>query len=371
VTAVTSLVAYLSSSFDISVQYGDALHILNPYHFHRRIAMKSYLQRAGVLIAVVAMFAGTARSQDLGTQLSQMGSEAAKGYTAPFLSGMGASLNTAFYHSADLHDILGFDVGIKIGMVSFTDEDKIYNFNMPGSISLNVPGFGTQTLVAGTHYPTTVEAPTFIGDKSNVTVQTLAGATIGGVPLPTQTVLLLPGGIDLPALPLPMPQAAIGLPFGLEVIGRFIPTISAGDAGKFNYTGFGLRYDVDQWLPLFPVDIAVHFATQSLNFKDGNDNDVFSASATAYGVEVSKKLIFITAYAGFQLESSTMSIADYTYTDAVTGATVPIQGFDVDGKNGSRITVGLRMLLLILNVHAEYSIASQPVIGIGAGLSIR
>lgn len=333
--------------------------------------MKSFFFKAAMLVAVLALITGTARSQDLGEQLSKMSSEAAKGYTAPFLSGIGASLNTAFYHSADLHDILGFDVGIKIGMVSFADEDKKYTFNMPGTLTLNVPGFGTQTLAAGVHYPSSVEAPTFVGDGNNVNVNTLSTATIGGIPLPQQTVLILPGGIDLPSLPLPMPQAAIGLPFGLEVIGRFIPTVSAGDAGKFSYSGFGLRYDIDQWLPLFPVDIAVHFATQKLTFKDANDKDIFSASGTAYGVEVSKKLLFITAYAGFQLESSTMSIAGYTYTDAVTGATVPISGFDVDGKNGSRFTVGLRMLLLILNVHAEYSMAEQPVIGLGAGISIR
>jgi hypothetical protein len=332
--------------------------------------MNSFFKKIGLLVAVVGLLSGAARSQDLGAQLSQMGGEAAKGYTTPFLSGMGASLNTALYHSADLHDILGFDVGIKIGLVNFQNEDKTYTLNMPGTINMSIGGI-MRTLSAGTHYPATIEAPTFVGSKDPVNVQTLPGATIGGVPLPATTVFTHPGGLDLTALPLPMPQAAIGLPFGLEVIGRFIPEVSAGDAGKFSYSGFGLRYDVDQWLPLFPIDIAVHFATQSLAFKDGNEKEVFNASAVAYGVEVSKKLLFITAYAGFQLENSTMSIADYTYTDKVTGSVVQVPGFDVEGKNGSRVTVGLRMLLLILNIHAEYSIAEHPVIGLGAGISIR
>ena len=35
--------------------------------------MKSFFHKAGVLVAAIAMFAGTVRSQDLATQLSQMG----------------------------------------------------------------------------------------------------------------------------------------------------------------------------------------------------------------------------------------------------------------------------------------------------------
>ncbi|MEK6649493.1 MAG: DUF6588 family protein, partial [Bacteroidota bacterium] len=140
---------------------------------------------------------------------------------------------------------------------------------------------------------------------------------------------------------------------------------------KFSYTGFGVRYDVDQWLPLFPIDIAIHFATQKLNFKDKADKDIFSASATAYGVEVSKKLLFITLYGGFQLESSTISLATFQGIEPSTGATVTIPGFDVEGSNKSRATVGLRMLLLIVNVHAEYSIATNPMLAAGVGISIR
>ncbi len=334
--------------------------------------MKSLFTKAGILVAAAAMVFATAAAQDdLATQLSKLGRDAAEKYTTPLLQGIGADLNTAFYHSADLHDILGFDVGLKFGIASFTDEDNTYTLDLPAQITAQYGGFPV-TFTRGTHYPNQVTAQTAVGSKDFTSVRTTSAN--GPVPAGTE-ILQLPGGFDLPSMPLPMPQAAIGLPFGIEVIGRFIPEVSAGDAGKFNYTGFGLRYDIDQWLPLFPVDIAVHFATQSMNFKGknsaGQDVDVFSASATAYGVEVSKRFIFITAYAGFQLESSTMSIASFTGFDPTTGTSVTIPGFDVEGKNSSRVTVGLRMLLLILNVHAEYSLASTPVIGLGAGLSIR
>ena len=325
--------------------------------------MKSFSRRLGVMFAVVAMAMGSASAQDLGEQLSKLGQSAAPKYVTPFFSGLGNSLNSAFYHSADLHDVLGFDVGVKLAFAGVEDADKTFTLDLPASITAS--GF---TFTRGTHYPASVTTSTAVGAKTGTDVKTTSAN--GPVPAGT-TILQLPGGFDLPAVGVPMPQLALGLPFGLEVIGRFAPTISAGDAGKFSYSGFGLRYDVDQWLPLFPIDIAVHFATQKLNFKDKDDKDIFSASGTAYGVEVSKKLLFITLYGGFQLESSTISLADFVGYEPTSGATVTIPGFDVEGSNSSRVTVGVRMLLLIVNVHAEYSIASNPMLAVGVGLSIR
>jgi hypothetical protein len=328
--------------------------------------MKSFLRKVGVVFAAAVLVGGTASSQDLKEQLSKLGFDAATKYTTPLLQGFGSNLNSAFYHSADLHSVLGFDVGIKFAVTTFEDVDKTYSLDLPPSMTYN-----GVTFTRGTHYPASVTSNTAIGENTNTEVKTTAPAGPGGIVPAGTTILTLPGGFNIPGVPLVMPQASIGLPFGLEVVGRFVPTISAGDAGKFSYTGFGLRYDVDQWLPLFPVDIAVHFMTQSMNFKASDDSDIFSASASAYGVEVSKRLIFITAYAGFQLESSTMSLASFSGYDPSTGTTVTVPGFDVEGKNSSRVTVGLRMLLLIVNVHAEYSLAANPTMALGVGLSIR
>jgi hypothetical protein len=152
-------------------------------------------------------------------------------------------------------------------------------------------------------------------------------------------------------------------------MGRILPT-QEFDGGKVGLTGFGVRYDVDQWIPLFPVDIAVHFATQKLTLKDKADADVLSASATAYGVEVSKSLLFLTVYGGFQLESSTIDVAAIKGAN-FAGTPFTIPGFSIEGSNKSRVTVGARLLLLIVNVHAEYSIADTPMLGAGVGITFR
>lgn len=111
--------------------------------------------------------------------------------------------------------------------------------------------------------------------------------------------------------------------------------------------------------------------TQKLNFKSSTDQDIFSGKANAYGVEVSKKFFILTLYGGFQLENSTLTLNDFTGYNAALGQSVTIPGFEVKGADKSRFTVGARLLLLIVNVHVEYSFATNPVLAAGVGISIR
>jgi len=358
--------------------------------------MKSIFRFAGAVICMLVLVGSVASAQDLQAQLSKLGHDAAVGYISPILSGWGNDLNSGIYYSADLHDVLGFDVGVKLAMSRFTDEDKTYALTLPTTMTVNPSALGYTGYPSGTtvtlsslgsnpNYSGSVTGNSAVGAQEEVDVKTLGGfgivkngsTVVGSVPVPAGKIILpLPGGLDLGTMgktgvPLPMPQLNLGLPFGIEFMLRYIPTVSSGDAGKFNYMGFGLRYSIDQWIPFCPVDLAVHFMTQKMNFKSTDDKDIFSASGTAYGVEVSKRLFILTLYGGFQLENSTLTLNDFQGYSPELGQTVTIPGFEVKGSNKSRFTVGARLLLLIVNVHAEYSIAKNPVIAIGAGISIR
>jgi hypothetical protein len=342
------------------------------------------------LLAVACIFAVTSSfvvAQDLSAELSRVGTLNVKNYVNPIFNGFAADLNSGFYHSADLHDVLGFDVGVKVGFAQIIDADKKYDFITPDHISIKNPAIPTQTisLDAGTDYDAVVSGvPTAVGDKNTKFYAKMIRSTSD----PSKQAIFdnlisqhgsnnlfqIPNGFDLAAVPLIMPQAAIGLPFSLEVMIRFIPTVSATDAGKFNYMGFGLRYNIDQWIPMFPLDVAVHFMTQKMNFTSKDDKDIFNASGTAYGLEVSKKLLFLTVYGGLQLETSTFTLSQidgkFTTPDGTeTPFTIPEMTFE--GKNKSRATLGVRLLLLIVNVHAEYSFAKTPVAAIGVGISLR
>ena len=326
------------------------------------------------LIAVTGLllswtYAGKAQ-EDLARQLSKVAHQNAVGYLSPLLSAWGADLNSGVYHSADLHEVLGFDIGFKVGAVIVRDEDKVFDLVLPDQVSFSYAG-NRYTLTAGVDYDRKITgAPTALGDPTGKEVKVSQTSPL--VPLRGQTIFRSPGGFAMRYVPLMIPQAAIGLPFGLEVIGRFVPNVTlTSDAGKVNFIGFGIRHNLDQYFPLMPVDLSVHFMSQKLTISDMNDNKIIGASGIAYGLEVSKNLVFLTVYGGYQIEKSTWNVEPYKYADPSLGATVDIGGFTVEGKNTSRLHAGVRMLFAVVNLHADYSFATQPVLTVGVGVSLR
>jgi hypothetical protein len=297
---------------------------------------------------------------DLSAQLSKIIGANANNYLEPLASGLGAGLNSGIYHSADLHSVLGFDIGLKVGFATIPTEHKTFDFVMPDQVK-----FGTLTYNAGTDYDKIIHgSPTFAGATNGVAVK-LKTAPVG------TTIFTTPQGYDYSRLPLFAPQAAIGLPFGIEVIGRFLPSTNIGDAGKVNFIGFGLRYDIDQFIPFCPVDIAAHFMTQKVTIEDKGGNKIMSLSGTAFGAEVSKSLIFLTLYTGVQFENSKLSVEPYNYTDPSTSVSAQINGFSITGADKTRFLVGVRMLLAVINIHADYSISKYPVLTAGVGITFR
>ena len=326
-----------------------------------------------LLVGCVAFFSLPSTAQDdLGKQLSKVANQNAINYLSPVLSAWGADLNSGLYHSADLHDILGFDVGLKVGAVMVKDEDRVFDLVLPDQMAFTYNGI-RYTLKADEDYDRKISgAPTALGDPNGkaVIVKSNKYSFLQG-----KTIFTSPRGFDMKFAALLMPQAAVGLPFGLEVIGRFVPnTTLPNDAGKVNFIGFGIRHSIDQYIPLLPIDVSIHFMTQKLTISDMNDRKILGASGIAYGIEVSKSLALLTVYGGYQIEHSEWDVDLYNPDPSLTqfiGTPVTVDGFHVDGKNTSRFHAGVRLLLAIINVHADYSFATQPVIAAGVGISLR
>jgi len=315
----------------------------------------------GISLAITSV--GLAQN-DLSGQLSKIIGANANNYLEPLASGLGAGLNSGIYHSADLHSVLGFDIGVKVGLAMIASEHKTFDFVLPNQIK-----FGPNTFIAGTDYDQIVTgSPTFAGATTGKPV--VVKSTSPQVLLRGQNIFNTPAGFDYSRLPLFAPQAAIGLPFGIEVIGRFLPSTNIGDAGKVSFIGFGLRYDIDQYIPFCPVDIAVHFMTQKVTIEDKSGTKIMSLNGTAFGAEVSKSLIFLTLYSGLQFESSKLSVEPYT-PDPSTGVSGQINGFSVTGADKTRFLVGVRMLLAVINIHADYSLSKYPVLTAGVGITFR
>ncbi len=123
---------------------------------------KSWLAVFIVSLAVIPSLASA--QEDIGEQLKKMAGDYARGYVSPLIQGWTAGLNSGLYHSADLHDVLGFDVQLKITGSLLGDADKKFKIQMPATITYN-PGAGPITLQRGTDYPAEVEVALLSGKR--------------------------------------------------------------------------------------------------------------------------------------------------------------------------------------------------------------
>ncbi len=349
----------------------------------------------------------SANATSLQEAMEQLTGEAAQKYVAPIVSGIGADLNAGWYHKAPPAKKFRFSLeGGVIVMGSLLDGGtKSFNatqsFRLDSTQASNVIGNKVDT-TSGTFaqqqgakairkalvdslrsqdFRMHLSGPTVIGSMDSTVKVKFDGRTFTNVGNSGQSVTLDTTVIateatglleDFTSYPLPLvaPQVTLGTVYGTNLTLRWLPTMPAGDIGDFSFFGFGVQHNPAVWLGMsLPVDVCVGYFHQELSV--GN---LFDASTNAYGIDVSKqlgwRLLNITPYAGFQFESATMSFHyDFKQYDQLSGKTTTIPvNFDVDGDNSTRLTVGLSIHVLILNLNADYNLAKYP--SMSAGLMV-
>lgn len=353
-----------------------------------------------LLAAVLLMtMIRTVSAVDFQEELQRMADKNAKGYIGPFSTAFGTAMNSGLYHTAKPHGLLGFDVSLKAMYVTVPTEAQTFEFYLPETMSLpinqNFGGVQVNNIdINLQNIYTEREVPTVFGSSDGADVapdQNAARTVISaallseGVPqvvidnipqsewdnminnLPTYTV----AGAGFDVLPLLIPQVSVGLIKGTEVMLRFFPeTETTPEIGKVGLFGFGIKHNIDQWIPipLFPVDISAQFVYQKLTV-----GDFLESKHTNFNVHASKKLgigISVTPYIGMGFESSTL---DVNYTIDYPGTELHGQkvSLSLDGDNGFRMTVGARLGLLIATINVDYSIGEYNVFSAGFGITFR
>jgi hypothetical protein len=203
-----------------------------------------------------------------------------------------------------------------------------------------------------------------------------------------------PPGIDVEDfggyVPVPMLQLGLGIVKNTDLKFRFVPTQKSEEEGyEIGLFGVGIMHDFKQWIPglkQVPIDLSVFVGYTKLTTDfDLSDSDQsfttdgaasYNVSALTYQVLISKKLSVITFYAGlgFNRVSSEMKMTG-TYnieTDTPGDPLVLIdpidQNFDSSGPRG---TLGMRLKLAIVTLHADYTIQDYNTISVGFGFSVR
>lgn len=329
--------------------------------------------------------------------LQVLSSDAAKSYVAPIVSGFGSDLNGGWFHRAPSASVFGFD--LEFGVVAmgtiFNDENKRFNssgvFQFDSSQAdfliskMNDPNYNSLPAtqkeqarrdlinqIRGKDFSVAVAGPTVIGDeRDSMKVRFQGGQFTINTPQGPQTFNVPATSVTLPVtgllgdkkilgknmVPLATPQLTFGTIMGTQVTFRYLPEIEINsEMGKVKYFGFGIQHNPAVWFTgELPLDISASYFTQKLEA-----GSVFEAKTTAFGVNASKRLGWgffnLTPYVGYMLEKSTLTFTYDYMLDTPTGKIPQKIVFELEGENKSRLTLGLSIKVLIVNVNADYNI---------------
>jgi hypothetical protein len=350
----------------------------------------------------------------------------AESYLKPMGTGFAANLGSNWYNTAATHKILGFDITVGGGIAMAPTADQ--TFSLLGFKNLIPTGTATT-------------APTFAGSGDGVELAlkqpakiNFAGTQIDNPALQDAdpnndyiTKFPTPPGV-LNMVPGINGQIALGLPFGIEVAVRYVPTINASgfDMGLW---GIGVKYDFKQWIPVvsempFDASAFVGYTKFTLNYAFPTDFRItpddlvdpsigyipeagvafddqklgMTASALSMNILISKKLLFFTPYLGLGLTNSSFNLGfkgnypilgdPYMPSTTVAGVQVPdvtdpdfgkfqmshkTDPIDLTYDNSMpSLTVGFRLKILwVLALHAQYTMQKYPIISGGFGINIR
>jgi len=350
------------------------------------------------LITVVSI--GLGYSQSLEETLESMATANAQGYLGPMVTAFGMGINSGTYHNAKPHSLLGFDIKMGISMTPIADEGKIFDFTFPDidtSIPITIGGNSTNFDVnLNDIYESDRTSSTMFGAATsnsiaidNTKLQELHAALVtqlAGEMSITENVVIdmygdeistainngipvisTPAGLNIPVVPMVVPQLSVGLPKDIEITLRGIPSLENDNFGKLTYFGFGGKIGLNQFIPIPNIALPrIAVGYYSTNLAVGDIMKMKNSIAT---LQVSKSIPFLTVYGGFGLENSSLDVK-YNYIDEFTNTEIPIN-FNIDGENKFRTTVGGRLKLFLLTINADYNIGEFNTYNVGVGLTLR
>ncbi len=356
--------------------------------------MRSFTILFAFLILLSCRFSFAEDDETLQETLKMLSQDAASQYLNPISSAFGTDLNGAWFHRAPEPKIKGFN--IELGIVamgaqfptdakSFStagffrfDEQQARSMVSEQDLSDDEEDALVDKLTAQ-YFDVSIAGPTIIGDPDENIMVKFPGKTFNvngkDYTVPEQNIELPVSGFrDLANanwLPLGAPQLTIGTLFGTQGTIRYLPPreLQAG-LGTFKYFGYGIQHNPMVWLPVdLPFNVAVSYFNQKLEI-----GDLLTTNAHGYGINISKQLglraLNITPYAGYFVEDSKMKVT-YDYSIQTPGGIVNDHiDFEIPGENKSRVSVGLNIRFVLINLNVDYNIGKYNSITAGLFFAI-
>ncbi|VAV85401.1 FIG00930030: hypothetical protein [hydrothermal vent metagenome] len=351
-----------------------------------------YKQMKKIIVVFLLLTATqVSKAQELESILiaAEDASKLTEGYINPAMKGLMYSMNGGWFSTAKTHKKLGFDITINASASFVPTADQIFAF-IPSDYSfLSLPNGETSlpTVMSENSAETMVDVSVPVGDG------TFKVASFN-----------MPGGItnDLPinAVPTPMVQVGVGLPFRTDIKVRYVPTVNFDNSVEANLIGLGLQHDLTQYLgPIdkLPLSVSILAAFTNMDvtyfIEDTNTTDGVSVTngtaafkLNTWTVQAIASLDFkiITFYGSLGYNNGSSSIklkGDYNLTYDLQDGSGNIIGtvnelisnpinlnFDA---NGTRATIGARLNLAFFKIFADFTVQEYNTATAGIAFSFR
>ena len=336
-----------------------------------------------MLGAVLLLWSTPATAQELTETLEEVGEAYARAYVDPLAESLGADLNTGLFHTASTgKKILGVNVyiGFKVSASLLDNSHKTFDLTYTGRVPIEFDLGGERFMLDVPATFTVNDAPTIFGSTEEAIAQVSVShdttlQTIGlTLPVSIDSTLapeqIIGGLVDTDVAPFIVPQVGVGTFMGTDVMFRWLPTISVTDVGSIGIIGFGVRHNINQYIPRLPLDLAIQAVWQRVTVDDNLDNQVISAKVFAVNVAASKRFGVLTLYAGAQTERSDIR---FSYTFEPDDFNLDEEPVDIDftlsdiGK--SRFVFGAGVKLGPVLFNTDISVGQITVASAGFGFS--
>lgn len=320
-----------------------------------------------ILALLVSILPANGIEQALGERISSINENLLGSYIQPLLNAFGTGVSTGIFQSAYSHDLLGFDVGVRLMSIHIPEAAKYFD-----GIALICSLAIDSTL---TYSEVDLESlSTVFGPDSELVID-LPGFAVS---IPTT----IPGGFELSSAPLVMPQINVGLILGTEIAIRYVPFTFEGT--RMSFFGIGVKQEMNRF-PLFrpiplPIGIAIGGAYQRFDIE--NDARNIIARTTTWNVQaiVSKTIGPLEPMVGFGIERTRAHfnyIFEYEIPDTVNWnpedrITVEQEiSVHLESQNRYRTIVGCTLKLGLLHLHYDYNITPYATHNVSLGISVR
>jgi len=282
-------------------------------------------------------------------------------YLLPYGEMLGVNLNSGWYNSAKVHKIGGFDITLSASYTTAPNSKKSFD---PNNLNLTT----VEAANAGM-------APTMAGDDNKSMAFVLQDD-------PTGTPVMTMEGAGADAFVNPMIQAAVGLPFHTEIMGRFMPKVSYGDFGEAGLWGIGLKHSIKDYIPFvkrvpfLQASVLAAYTDFGAKLSVNEPGIGLGELKTSAGAFTSRLLVgvnipVVSFYTGLGYGTTTSnfdllgSFVDGDNNDLVDPIALEYQ------TNGFDFNAGMRIRLAVISLHADYTVGEYSVITAGIGINFR